>query len=104
LKVGIVFCKVRFAKTKLRCFKCLVFGHESKMCKGPNRERCCRKCGNEGHFAINCNANREDVISFRTKLTNDSKNQVESGEYNERPTRSCDEVQVEATSQVKQPI
>lgn len=56
IKVGWINCRVRRRTLVTRCFKCLNFGHESRNCKGPNRENMCYKCGAEGHKAKTCTA------------------------------------------------
>jgi len=45
LKVGMVYCGVSLAEKRVTCYRCLAAGHESRDCTGPNREKCCRKCG-----------------------------------------------------------
>ncbi|XP_060516767.1 uncharacterized protein LOC132696115 [Cylas formicarius] len=37
-----------------RCFRCWGLGHVKSQCKGPDREKLCRKCGHEGHKADTC--------------------------------------------------
>ncbi|XP_025200584.1 uncharacterized protein LOC112598372 [Melanaphis sacchari] len=51
IRVGLVNCRVRLGGSRIRCFKCLSFGHMSKECKGPDRSSCCRRCGSTGHRA-----------------------------------------------------
>jgi len=64
LRVGMVSCRVRMAKNKVRCFRCLTFGHMSKDCEGPDRSQCCRRCGVAGHRAISCSASAQAISDF----------------------------------------
>lgn len=68
LRVGMVSCSVRHCDAKARCFRCLAYGHEAKSCQGPDRTKCCRRCGEDGHFANTCAATREDALSFAKSL------------------------------------
>ncbi|XP_015377042.1 PREDICTED: uncharacterized protein LOC107171317 [Diuraphis noxia] len=64
LRTGMVSCRVRMADTKVRCFRCLAFGHTSNKCEGPDRTACCRRCGEAGHKAANCSASDQAVSAF----------------------------------------
>lgn len=64
LRIGMVSCRVRIAATKLRCFRCLTFGHTAKECSGPDRTECCRHCGETGHKAASCGAADQAVSAF----------------------------------------
>jgi len=64
LRVGMVSCRVRPADPKVRCFRCLRFGHMSKSSKGPDRTDCCRRCGEAGHRAAGCSAAASVAIAF----------------------------------------
>jgi len=64
LRVGMVCCRARLADTKVRCFRCLSFGHMSNTCKGPDRTDCCRRCGEAGHKAASCSASDPAVSAF----------------------------------------
>lgn len=69
LKISVVSCRVREAeKRNGRCFKCLAFDHESKSCKGPDRSKCCRRCGQSGHYVADCIAERADAAAFTEAL------------------------------------
>lgn len=69
LRIGMVSCRVRIAETKVRCFRCLTFGHTSKTCDGPDRNKCCRRCGEAGHKAASCSADALVVSTF-AKIVN----------------------------------
>lgn len=56
LRVGMVNCRIRQGERKIRCFRCLSFGHMSSQCKGSDRSQCCRRCGEVGHKADVCSA------------------------------------------------
>lgn len=73
IKIGMVCCKVRLCERLTRCFRCMVGGHEARNCPGPNREKCCRKCGCDGHFAAQCTAEQEAVVAFRNILLKEAK-------------------------------
>jgi len=81
LRVGMVSCRVRPADPKVRCFRCLGFGHMSKSCTGPDRTECCRWCGATGHRAAGCSADASVALAFakavdadvRIRSDNDSK-------------------------------
>lgn len=64
IRVGMVSCRVRLAETKVRCFRCLGYGHISGKCNGPDRTRCCRRCGGDDHKAANCNATEQAASAF----------------------------------------
>lgn len=68
VRVGLVNCQVKPAEKRTRCNRCLAMGHLSKDCKGPNREKCCRRCGVEGNFAAVCSARYEVTRSFTAEL------------------------------------
>lgn len=68
IKIGLVYCKVRQCQERVRCYRCLGYGHESRNCHGNDRRGCCNKCGKEGHFAQGCNAEKTEVERFRTEL------------------------------------
>lgn len=71
LRVGYVNCRVRLweERGRGRCPRCLVAGHASEDCKGPNRRDCCRACGATGHFEAGCVASDKDKATFRAQLT-----------------------------------
>jgi len=64
LRVGLVSCRVRLAEAKTRCFRCLAFGHTAKLCDGPDRTSCCRRCGEAGHLVAGCCATAAAVQEF----------------------------------------
>ena len=54
IKIRWVSCRVRKKKEINRCYRCLGFGHIAVDCRGPDRSRCCWRCGEEGHTAGSC--------------------------------------------------
>lgn len=68
LRVGMVSCSVRICDEKIRCFRCLAYGHTAKDCSGPDRTECCRRCGQNGHFAKVCAATQDDALLFAKSL------------------------------------
>lgn len=56
--------RVRIASVKVRCFRCLVYGHTRKACQGPDRSESCRRCGELGHKAVTCKAAAQAVDAF----------------------------------------
>lgn len=66
LRVGLVYARVRPTELPPRCFRCLAFGHVLEDCKGPDRSRCCWRCGDAGHFRQVCTA---DVVQARTFMS-----------------------------------
>lgn len=63
-----ISCRVRAGEPKIRCFRCFAYGHTAKVCDGPDRSSCCRRCGIDGHKVINCEASRDEAVSFRRSL------------------------------------
>jgi len=68
-----VYCRVRTSDYQPRCFRCLAIGHVSKDCSGANREKCCRKCGQDGHFAAQCGADQVSTLAFRRVLAEETR-------------------------------
>lgn len=69
IKIGVVSCRVRVPVRRVtRCYRCLQYGHMSKECKGPDRTRCCRRCGEDGHKAISCSVSDTAVNAFSTVI------------------------------------
>lgn len=66
LRVGMVRGRVRMAEAKVRCFRCLAYGHTHKACQGPERSECCRRCGEVGHKAASCCATPVAARKFAT--------------------------------------
>lgn len=64
LRIGWVSCRIRLAKQRVRCFRCLSFGHMSIECDGPDRTECCRSCGETGHRAVVCKAPALAISAF----------------------------------------
>lgn len=54
IRIGWIRCRAREKIPVTRCFQCLGFGHIARDCKGPDRSKLCRLCGNEGHMAREC--------------------------------------------------
>jgi len=73
IKIGMVYCRIKMGVSQPRCHTCLALGHESKACNGTNREKCCRKCGQDGHFTASCGVSEEAVLVFRKLLLDESR-------------------------------
>lgn len=78
-----VSCRTRLVDKRARCFKCLAFGHSAHNCRGPSRERCCRRYGVEGHFAASCKVDDAVAVQFQKKLYSEERKGLGS---NEPPT------------------
>lgn len=63
LKVGMVSCRIRLHKQKMKCYRSFT-GHLYKECKGPDRSTSCRRCGMGDHFAKDSRANKADCKEF----------------------------------------
>ncbi|XP_055604980.1 uncharacterized protein LOC129753206 [Uranotaenia lowii] len=54
LKVGWSICQISIPHQPDRCFKCLLNGHKSFDCTGPDRSGMCWRCSETGHKSTNC--------------------------------------------------
>lgn len=54
IKIGWINCRIRTVAKVTRCPRCLGYGHQMRSCKGPDRRKCCYKCGGENHKAVDC--------------------------------------------------
>ena len=54
IKIGWVSSRVPRKKALNRCYRCLGFGHIAADCRGPDRSRCCWRCGEEVHTVGSC--------------------------------------------------
>ncbi|XP_026482642.1 uncharacterized protein LOC113390359 [Ctenocephalides felis] len=54
IRIGWVNCRIRPVVKVARCFRCLGFGHQTHKCGGPDRSKCCYKCGGENHKSVDC--------------------------------------------------
>jgi len=41
VKVGMVYCCIRECDKRIRCYKCLAYGHDSKICRSTDQSKCC---------------------------------------------------------------
>lgn len=78
LKVGFVSSRARWGDMRNRCPKCLVLGHSAGTCTGKDRSSCCRRCGEPGHYAVNCKAETMVAASFRKELEEDGRRQKDA--------------------------
>jgi len=62
--VGWTMCRVR-ARTlpPERCFRCQNFGHNARICTGPDRTGACWKCGLSDHVLKNCKASDDSCLA-----------------------------------------
>ncbi|XP_062713157.1 uncharacterized protein LOC134290133 [Aedes albopictus] len=51
VKVGFSECPLRVSQQPEICFRCQEFGHLARNCRGPDRSKLYRRCGDEGHKA-----------------------------------------------------
>lgn len=72
LRIGLVNCRVRLCEKNERCFRYTNKGHESRDCNGPDRSKCCRRCGGEGNFAAKCLADSQAAKLFRQQLEHET--------------------------------
>lgn len=54
MKIGWFNCRIRPITRVTRCIKCHGFGRPSHVCKGPNRSKCCFKCGENNQKVAEC--------------------------------------------------
>ena len=54
IQIGWALNRVRLRADARRCFKCLGYGHNQYVCKGPDRRKACLKCGMDGHKRTEC--------------------------------------------------
>ncbi|KXJ67809.1 hypothetical protein RP20_CCG010455 [Aedes albopictus] len=47
IKVGCSVCPLRFSQRPEGCYRCLEYGHLARNCKGIDRSKLCRWCGQE---------------------------------------------------------
>ncbi|XP_044588793.1 uncharacterized protein LOC123267974 [Cotesia glomerata] len=72
IKISWVNCRIR-PVTKVTCyFKCLGFGHQIRQCAGPDRSRCCYKCGGENHKSVSCTEKPKCFLCTPDKDAQDS--------------------------------
>jgi hypothetical protein len=72
IRIGWVICRIREKTTPLRCYKCLDFGHRSRVCRSlVDRSKCCYKCGGEGHISRNCTNNANCMLCLERGINTD---------------------------------
>jgi len=54
IQIGWASNRVRLRANARRCFRCLGYGHNQYVCKGPDRRKACLKCGVDGHKRSEC--------------------------------------------------
>lgn len=86
LKIGLVYCRIKAGIRRVRCYRCLAFSQEARISTGPDRGKNCRKCGEAGHYASNCKANKELIYQFRDNL-HGKNNVIESKPRHGEPIR-----------------
>lgn len=68
IRIGYVSCRTRMWLDIQRCFRCIAIGHETRDCQGTDRSRCCRGCGNHGHYIKDCEETNIKRALFRETL------------------------------------
>ena len=62
VRVGWIVCRVYTKAMTTRCYRCLGYGHFQGNCGGPDRSRCCYRCGKLDHKAAACTDEPECVL------------------------------------------
>ncbi|XP_043475964.1 uncharacterized protein LOC122507368 [Leptopilina heterotoma] len=63
IKIGWINAAVKKHLEVARCRKCLVYGHVTQNCKGPDRTKSCRRCGCEDHIVSNCSVKQPKCLT-----------------------------------------
>lgn len=73
IKISVVNCRVRLIeKKRTRCYRCLAFDRKANECKGVDRTKCCRRCGDVRYFAKDCKKDALEAASFGKILREES--------------------------------
>lgn len=68
IRIGVVYCRIRLRKKRVRYFRCLGQDHEARNCNGSDRKGGCNKCGKVGHIARKCETGKEEVDQVNLEL------------------------------------
>lgn len=73
IRVGWVVCRIRERVRPTRCFKCWLYGHLARDCKGnADRSNHCIKCGQIGHKANACPNNASCLLCLERDVSSNS--------------------------------
>lgn len=72
LCVGIVSCRVRLRNQRVRRFQCLLLGHTSRDCNGPDRRECRMRCSVLDHKAAGCTSSNVEAWHLASQLASEA--------------------------------
>lgn len=84
-----MYCRVRQLKGRVRCYRCLGLGHETRNCNGTDRKGKCHKCGKKGRFARECKTKSEEVDEFNAELAAEAAKPTTNTTANVQRLKSC---------------
>lgn len=62
IRIGLTRALISIYVEKIRCFKCLEYGHIARRCPGQDNSKKCYNCGREGHKAKDCKEEATCVV------------------------------------------
>lgn len=71
LKIEVISCRIHISEIMNWGYKCLVFDHVIKNYYGTDRKSDCRRYRNIGYFAEDCQAEMDEIRTFRKILKED---------------------------------
>ena len=76
IKIGWINSRIRPRIVVPRCFKCLEYGHQARVCEGPDRSALCYKCGKGEHKAATCKEPPQCVLFAELHEEGDTLNHI----------------------------